>query len=603
MTGNNTFLLRLWLAVLLLCAAPLAAAGAPDVHELRQGWMQLSDSETPPPFPGKGWQPVTLPDNWNRSHPGVHGQGWYHVELTLPEKPSRLWSLYLPRVNMNASAYVNGQPIGSGGRFTEPMAHNWNRPLWFSIPSSLLHKGVNQVDIRLAGYSNDGTGLNPIQAGDAETLEAAYQQRFNWQINGAVFSFFLIAGMACMVFALWLQRRHETVYLMFVLCCAFSAMIALMFVVRDIPFSHGVWYWLGHASVEGYVCSVALFTHRFLGIRRPRAERFIIAYYLAGITAIALAGTDNLVPHFALMHLGIMFLSFYVLITLFQHRKRERAAEVWIVMLALLASASFGYLDLYKLLFSRHENGPLLFFIGPVLLGLAIVIVLLMRFVHTLDQAEALNLELNARVAEKSRELEETYQQLAELEKERAVSGERERIMRDLHDGLGGYLVSALAYSEKGDSSMQPLNNTLRAALGDLRLMIDSLESGPEDMASMLGSVRERLEASMASCGAALIWRVEADPCLPEHGASSALHLMRMVQEAFTNIVKHSQASEAYLRAGGNFIEIADNGKGFDAANAASGRGIGNMRQRASQIGVQFNISSSRHGTRLRFSW
>ena len=60
---------------------------------LTQAQFILSDSELPPPDSAP-WQPLTLPDNWNLSRPGVGGFAWYRIEFTLSPGPQRLSALY-----------------------------------------------------------------------------------------------------------------------------------------------------------------------------------------------------------------------------------------------------------------------------------------------------------------------------------------------------------------------------------------------------------------------------------------------------------------------------------------------------------------------------
>lgn len=592
-------LLTLWVLV----GADVARAGDHDTLQIAAGWMRMTDSGTPPPFPGTDWQAVQLPDNWDDSHPDMGGRAWYHFDLDLPTAPSGLWAIYLPRVDLNAAAFVNGMPVGSGGRFIEPVSSNWNRPLFFEFPAGLLHAGHNTLDIRIAGYANDGAGLNAFRIGPSEQLRDAYQLRFRLQITAAVVTFALLIGLAFFMLMLWLYRRHETVYLAFALSCLFSAIVALYFFVQHTPFPHAVWTWISHSAVGAYVYSVMLLMHRLVGTRRRALERIGLAATVAGPIVIGLAGPPNMVFNFAMFDIVYVLMSLYVLVMLARHGRKPDGVEARAMLVTLTCSSLFGYHDLLVLLLSRQQYQPLLFFWGSALFGLTITFLLLLRFVNSLHEYEVLNAELNSRVEEKSRALEASYRQLAQLEKEQAVFGERERIMRDLHDGLGGYLVSALAYTDKQHDSLQPLQDTIRAALNDLRLMIDSLDDSSTDIAALLGASRERLESSMKLCGATLHWRIDSEPMLPRTDASASLHLMRMVQEIFTNIAKHSQADEVSLRAGQDFIEIRDNGHGFDPKTTASGRGLANLRKRADELGINIEIASAGTGTRILLAW
>lgn len=119
-------------------------------------------------------------------------------------------------------------------------------------------------------------------------------------------------------------------------------------------------------------------------------------------------------------------------------------------------------------------------------------------FVRARNEAETLNRELEQRIREKSAELERNYQRLRELERQQVLDEERRRIMRDMHDGMGGHLVSTLALAESGATKSETIAEALRAALNDLRLMIDSLDPVEGDLTLVLGMFRARLESQLA---------------------------------------------------------------------------------------------------------
>ena len=87
-------------------------------------------------------------------------------------------------------------------------------------------------------------------------------------------------------------------------------------------------------------------------------------------------------------------------------------------------------------------------FLLPYLVPLMLVTfgsTLVLRFASALRSAEALNRELEARVDEKHRELDRSYEARRALEREKLLAEERERLVREMHDGLGGQLVSLLS--------------------------------------------------------------------------------------------------------------------------------------------------------------
>jgi signal transduction histidine kinase len=187
-------------------------------------------------------------------------------------------------------------------------------------------------------------------------------------------------------------------------------------------------------------------------------------------------------------------------------------------------------------------------------------------------------------------------------------------MMRDMHDGTGGQLVSALSLLEAGDYRGDELAETLRAALADLRLSIDSLETGPADLLGVLALARTRLEGRLEHHGLRFAWEVQDVPTPHGFGPEQSLHVLRVFQEAVTNALKHARAKTIAVRTGTAhdaqgrtcvFVEIADDGRGHAAAAAAGtpgGRGLRNMRRRAEEIGGDVTIASSPAGTAVRLT-
>jgi signal transduction histidine kinase len=226
------------------------------------------------------------------------------------------------------------------------------------------------------------------------------------------------------------------------------------------------------------------------------------------------------------------------------------------------------------------------------------------RFVLAHSRYERLNRELDMRVRARERELEVHYQHAAELERERAVAGERERILRDMHDGVGLQLISSMRMVERSDLSRAQMTALLTETMDELRIAIDSAKATGRDLLVMLGNLRYRLEPRLQAAGVVLHWDVGNVAPLEQLGAGLVVEVTRIVQEAFTNVLKHANASQLQLRIDsppGQWLalSIEDNGRGFETAAAPTGEGLRNMQVRAQRIGAQLTIESRPGGTRV----
>jgi len=224
---------------------------------------------------------------------------------------------------------------------------------------------------------------------------------------------------------------------------------------------------------------------------------------------------------------------------------------------------------------------------GTLLLFASFLTALQRRYVGAIDQAERLNDVLEQRLAERQAELEAKHQRLLEVQRGQALLLERQRLMRDMHDGLGSSLMSSLVMVEQGHMDMGQVGLMLRECVDDLRLVVDSLEPIEHDLILLLASLRHRLGRRLEAAGLSLVWQVEEIPPLPWLEPPDALHLLRFVQEVLTNVLKHAQARQLVFRVSQEVPEpgvefeksvrilIRDDGQGMPEGGAArGGRGL-----------------------------
>jgi len=134
-----------------------------------------------------------------------------------------------------------------------------------------------------------------------------------------------------------------------------------------------------------------------------------------------------------------------------------------------------------------------------------------------------------------------------------------------------------------------------------MRLIIASLEDFGGDLSLALGAWRERLDPQLRAAGLGLEWRVEDLPPLPRLGPAEVLDVLRIVQEAITNVQKHARASRILLaaRAVGQGVEIVIRDDGVGLAESGPGNGLRNMAMRAARLGGTVDVARKDGGTEV----
>jgi signal transduction histidine kinase len=148
------------------------------------------------------------------------------------------------------------------------------------------------------------------------------------------------------------------------------------------------------------------------------------------------------------------------------------------------------------------------------------------------------------------------------------------------------------------------VSQLLKSCLDDLKLTIDSMEPLEDDLLLLLATLRYRLGPRLESSGVALRWNVQELPALDWLDPTSALHILRIVQESIANILRHTRASEIRVAtaadASGVQVTIEDNGQGFHVEKTlseAKGRGMQNQQRRAQGVGGRVSWRSGPGGT------
>ena len=588
-------------------AAPELASAADPVLRLNSAELIVSDSTAPPPDSAP-WHAQTLPDDWGVSRPDVSGYAWYRLRFDLPKQPAQPWAVYVPFIGPVGAIYVNDVLLGRTGPFDKTEGQLGD--LLLSIPSSVLKSGSNRLDVLLfnprsadpgvsllAGVAGE-LGLSEVFIGEDILVRGEYVRRtlFRTKVGEVHGVFSAILGL--FILLLWLHRRREPMYGWFALAALLRAVFSASNFVRVPPIPEPYWAVLTDIASNCSGVAMLFFSLRYGGWRWPRVERGVWLYtlLLVCLTAVKFSGGPLWLRYVVEMSDLPIICGWLAVLAIAGWRHKISEGVIFSTS-AIFYAATVAYdrtvTDFAGFSWYAYRG---------LLLYAAIGWMLVTRFAHSINESEKLSAELEQRVAQKHAELQENYQKMQQMERQAAVAEERSRIMSDMHDGIGGQLISTLSMVEHGEVSSAEVAAALRECIDDLRLTIDSLEPTENDLLPVLGNLRYRLDGRLRTQGISLDWRVHEVPKLACLTPQNVLHILRILQEALTNVLKHAHASLISVETGvdgGNrvFIRVHDNGTGFSGDH--KGHGLANMKQRAKIIGGELDIQPSPTGTTL----
>lgn len=536
---------------------------------------------------------------------------WYRIDLEgVPVPPHDTLELYLVRWQTpgQLTLYVDGRAA----------FHSQGSPAWneFTHPAILLPlthvpgaPAPREVLIRVDTAAGAGSALSSLYVGPSATILARYSARQWWEYQLPFISSVAFVAIGLFPLAVWIRRRRETLYLIFFLMGVCTAVRRWHFYagLERLPISDAWFGWITYNALNWQVIVLYHFLTALHGRRRPWLNRVLIA--IAGTLTVLTLPFGTLLPALVLIKpfLYLFIIAAFTVMTAIAvwDGWRARSRDALILAAWQIIGLAFGIRDWLELQWQFDVEG---FFLTPYVgVGnfVLFVVFLFLRHVRGLQSVEAFNLTLTRRLREREAELAASYERLRAAEQREMVARERQRIMQDIHDGLGSSLVSALRVVERGRMSVQDVAQVLQSCIDDLKLTIDLMGDVEADLLLVLATLRFRLGPRLEAMGVGLLWEVGEVPGLDWLDQRNTLHILRILQEVFTNIIKHTRATEIRVATAagpdGVVVTVIDNGPGFavEQALAGGGRGLANQRRRAEEIGGSIRWEADAGGTKV----
>lgn len=435
---------------------------------------------------------ITLPLHFDVQYEGTSGSATIRVPLSLDVAADfAAKGVLIERIGAAFEIALNGHVLATGGRLDEADRFYAKAPVHLLLPARLLAADGNELVFRLRADTGDRAGLSPPLLGSPEAIDALARQARGWRVDLplAASTFSLVVGAFCLL--LWWQHR-DPLY-------AWAGVGELL--------------WVTQASAP-----------------------------LVSAAMLLTQGTQALLYGYGIT-LSIWVL---VLVRLAFRWHRQATVERAIVWGALVMALVASTRDIWAARFSveAYAESAWAKYLAP-LVGLALMWIVAQRFRNARESVLEMNATLTDRIQQKEAEPRNSFARLAEVERSRAVLSERQRILRDMHDGVGAHLATPVRQLEGGQASGKEVARSLRDSLMQLKLSIDAMSLPRGDVNALMASLRFRLESRIAQAGIALRWKVDALPMwrAPAGRGDDAMRDLQFVLlEAISNVLQHANA-------------------------------------------------------------
>lgn len=540
---------------------------------------------------GGSEQDVTLPHRWPDTVGFGPARGIYRLNVELP--PAKLLYLLIPAAQHVLTVRLDGRRVlGAQSRPWSGSAVGSSYVL--QLPPTDAKSGLLEISLvresgGIAGY------LSPLYLADEQAVEDIH---WLWSLASGPSRATMIGIQTLMVIGIatvWLARRHDPIFGWLFLLSASS----LAYVVAGSSFPRFV-----SSDGQSYLFfAFSCFGPMVLGLAMSIVGKARPVWLKISIVAVPLVLTGlyavGAVPVFAVSMIGASVAIGGHLaggILLARSALRTREWDQALLAAALMLIGWYGLRDV-GIVIGAVDGALLLGSKARPLTTAAVLVLLMRRLAYSLGELDHVNETLRHKLAAREAELSVLHAKERGHAAQAAREDERERLMRDLHDGLSGHLVSIIALSE---SSADPtaVDRAARAALDDLRLVVNSLDLDDSDLPLALVGLRERLEIQLRRLGFQLSWSMENLPPVNGVTPGNALSVLRILQEGITNALKHGNSRLIVVEgsASGSDEAVLTIRNGVSEAPASDGKGYGiaNMKRRAEAVGGNVSFAIER---------
>ncbi|MGB5346827.1 MAG: ATP-binding protein [Woeseia sp.] len=599
----------LFIAVALLLQAifwfginPLfGGASVPADAYYRDAEVASLDAATPEALDRAQFTPETLP--WSSCcEPGA-----YALRLNFDWPASDQALGLIPVIDIdNFFAYVNGHEVYARGRLAPQATYHGTRRELLRVPADVLQPADNVLEIIAVRNFLPYTDFNLVIMAPYEELYRQTLRRFIVLNDFREISALLISFIAVLTLVL-LPRVQNKAFGFWLAALAGSwALRSLHYSWLNPPYDPQTRVILYFVATNGIALAWFCFTDAWTGVAGRRLRTAAVVIYIAVVATIAALISSQhglgFEPASTITNGFMLLIIVSASIRLLVHVFSVREQRVW-ELAAFALCFTCLYVDIFnELLWQRNAGYTDR---AAPFLALAMVAMLAsrnLRLYHSLGQ---FNASLKDTLRLREAEIRENVIELQAVERARDLAEQRTDIMRDMHDGVGGQLVSLLSAIQARRMQPADVEREIQKALSELRLLVDSLFDLGDDLSVALGNFRQRMQPLVESAGFTLGWNVAALPDELRLPSKSVIAVCRILQEAVSNALQHSGGSHIQIVAAGSQsainLTVSDDGRKRTQSDR-QGHGLDNMRRRARGLGGACAIDIGANGTTVRLT-
>ena len=535
------------------------------------------------------------------------------LKTKLPEYTETDAAVYLGQVTYSVQVYLADKMVCQIGSTLESNKYiRWNQVL---IPLPHYKKDSDLILKIRMGKEFNGLFEKALLGASLNMTEKIF---YNDLVIFILLIVFLFTGTITILIYFLLQRTKIFVELFFLLISITALIFVNLSFVQLFVRAPALFFHLNYISLGiGSVCifmiieDVVIDKYKLLVniIWKIRLSLLLLTILLLSLTAL----TYNDVAKYLTSFTIIGFLVSIVTISLSAVKSKYESKILFIGIIAVAVSAiteiiiflirgavntEFGY----KIIIIPF--GILLFILSAIWVA-----------AHTFRETNA-EIERNKQKALESVKRENESRQLFAIKLIESQENERSRISLELHDSVGQKLlliknrIHSLVNNFAGETSKEALidvGSLTGETISEIRNITSNLHPPILEQVGLTSAIDVLVEK--ISKNTKIVFNVFIDNIDKLIPPKDEINFYRIVQESINNIIKHSQASEAFVKItkDGDLIilEIKDDGVGMEKTTSKANNGIGitGMKERAAILGSEININSDNNGTTIKMEY